>query len=369
MKLFRKLLYLDEGKGIEKGAPEKRAFFRFWEIFWLKKYKMMAVNLMYFVTNLIPMALAAFSYVIAVSLYFTLTSTSDKPVGEIISASPQAAQLYTMGLLFVTFFFTTIPIYAMGPTKAGFMYIIKSFVKREPCFIWFDFVSKTRSNAKLAIKASLINGFLGFLIMIDTAFVMAITTPGTVLESYFPGWMQFFSTLILICLSVLFYIMMLYIYPMIVTFKLTVRQLYRNAMLLAFIRWLPNLGMLIFNVVVIAVPLIFIDGIFSIIVTVFVYVVIGMGFMSFVNTFYTYPALKKYMIDNYKADKSRPAGTEASNEDNSGENAGADDAAIIPDWTPPSDSLEDIYGEDLDEVLTEDENIEEDDEGGEDDEG
>ncbi|MBE7066672.1 MAG: hypothetical protein E7385_03870 [Ruminococcaceae bacterium] len=368
MKLFRKLLYLDEGKGIEKGAPEKRAFFRFWEIFWLKKYKMMAVNLMYFVANLIPMALAAFSYVLAVSMYFTLTSTSEKTVGEIISSSPEAAQLYTMGLIFVTLFFTIIPVYAMGPCKAGFMYIIKSFVKREPCFIWYDFMTKTRSNANLAIKASLINGFLGFLIMIDMSFVLAITTPGAPLEQYFPGWMQFFSTLILICLTVLFLIMMMYIYPMIVTFKLTLKQLYKNAMLLAFIRWLPNLGMLIFNIVAIAVPLIFIDGIFSIIVTLFVYLIIGMGFMSFVNTFYTYPALKKYMIDNYKADKSRPAGEAAPSEDNAGENVADADDGIIPDWTPPSDSLEDIYGEDIDEVLAEDENIE-DDEGGEYNEG
>lgn len=349
MKLMRKILYLDEGKGIEKGAPEKRAFFRFWEIAWLKKYKLMAVNLMYLISNLIPTALAALSYMVAVSLYFTLTST-DKTMGEIISGSPEAAHLYTIGLVFTTMFFTILPVFAVGPTKAGFMYIIKSFVKREPCFIWYDFTTKTRSNAKLATKACLINAFLGFLIMIDTAFVMAITTPGTPLEQYLPGWMQFISTVVLICLSVLFLTMMLYIYPMIVTFKLTLKQLYKNAMLFAFVKWLPNIGIILVNIIMILIPLIFIDGIFSLIVSLFLYVIIGMGFMSFVNTFYTYPIIKKFMIDNYKADKSKPEGSEATQE----ESEEKEDDGIIPDWTPPSDTLEDIYGDETADVLADD---------------
>lgn len=360
MKIFRKLLYLDDGKGIEKGAPEKRAFFRFWEILWLKKYKLVAVNFMYFICNLIPMLLAAASYILSVSLYFTLTGKSMS-----VMNSPEGAHVYTIGLVFVTFFFTVIPIYSLGPCKAGFMYIIKSFVKREPCFIWHDYVTKTRSNAKLATKASIINGFIGFFIMIDTAFVMAITTPGAPLEQAFPGWVGFFSTLLLICLSVLFFTMMLYIYPMIVTFKLSLKQLYKNAMLFAFIKWLPNLGIVLLNVIMIAVPLIFIENLLaSLLLCVVVYAVFGMGFMSLVNTSFTYPYLKRFMIDNYKADKSRTE-EETSGEENKADEIRLDDGTIIPDWKPPVDTLEDLYGEDYDEVLTaDDEDLE-----GEEDEG
>lgn len=348
MKLFRKLLYLDDGKGIEKGAPEKRAFFRFWEIFWLKKYKLVAVNFMYFICNLIPMALAALSYMLSVSLYFTLVGKS------MIDAmkTPEGTHVYIIGLVFVTSFFTIMPVYSLGPCKAGFMYIIKSFVKREPCFIWHDYVTKTRSNVKLATKASIINAFLGFLIMVDTAFVLAITTRGAPLEQAFPGWVGFFSTLLLICLTVLFFTMMLYIYPMIVTFNLTLKQLYKNAMLFAFVKWLPNLGIVLLNAVIIVLPLLLFDLIPALLLSVVVYVAIGMGFMSLVNTSFTYPVIKKFMIDNYKADKSKN-GEETPSEETKTDEIRLDDGVIIPDWKPPVDTLEDLYGEDYDEVINE----------------
>ena len=41
---------------------------------------------------------------------------------------------------------------------------------------------------------------------------------------------------LLIFLTALFLVMSMYIYPMIVTFRLTLKQLYKNAMLFAFIK-------------------------------------------------------------------------------------------------------------------------------------
>ena len=114
-----------------------------------------------------------------------------------------------------------------------------------------------------------------------------------------------------------------------------------------------SIGIVLLNVVMIAVPLLFIKNLLAaLLLCVVVYAVFGMGFMSLVNTSFTYPYLKRFMIDNYKADKSRTE-EDTTAEENQTEEIRLDDGNIIPDWKPPVDTLEDLYGEDYDDVLNE----------------
>ena len=103
----------------------------------------------------------------------------------------------------------------------------------------------------------------------------------------------------------MFFAMNLYIYPMMVTFRLTLKQVYKNAAIFALIKWLPNLAILLLTAASILIPLLFIDGYFAFIVSILLYVLIAPAFMSFLHTFYVYPTLKFYMIDNPNADKSQ----------------------------------------------------------------
>ena len=108
--------------------------------------------------------------------------------------------------------------------------------------------------------------------------------------------------------------MTMYMYPMIVTFKLTLKQLYKNAMLFAFLKWFPNLGILILDAILVFIPLFFINGNWSLYVSLLLYATIGIAFIGFINMSYTYPTIKKCLIDNYKADKSISEGDSDSNE-------------------------------------------------------
>ena len=74
MKLFNSNRYTKEGKGIDKDKPEKKPFFKFWEIVWFKRFKLIALNFMYFIPNLIAAALAGLSYYTATSLFYTLSN-------------------------------------------------------------------------------------------------------------------------------------------------------------------------------------------------------------------------------------------------------------------------------------------------------
>lgn len=305
MDLFKKI-YLKEGKGIDKDQPEKRAFFRFWEIAWFKRYKLMAINLLYVLTNLIPIVLAAASYIVSVAFYFTVTYGISVTQAIEQSARPEGAKwLFLAGLFFVTALFTLVPIFSSGPCYAGLTFITRSFVKREPVFLWTDFRGKTRSNRSLAIKVMLINALVGFVMMIGVAFYLSCSGLNSNLAGLLPPWFLYVVVAVVVFAFFLFFSMNLYIYPMVVTFRLTLKQAYKNAMIFAVIRWLPNLGILLLTAACIAVPLLLINGMYAFIISLLLYVLLAPAFMSFLHTFYVYPTLKRYMIDNPKADKSQ----------------------------------------------------------------
>ncbi|MFR1519229.1 MAG: hypothetical protein ACLSVG_10755 [Clostridia bacterium] len=312
MKLFNSNRYTKEGKGIEKDKPEKKPFFKFWEIVWLKRFKLIALNFMYFIPNLIAAALAGLSYFTATSLFYTLSN--QKTIAESAEAAENTAtilgtefgtELFTKTLLFIVIFFTVLPIFAAGPFQSGMTYILRCFTKREPCFLWTDYTSKTRSNLKLSIQASVINAIAGFFIILDFAVYFALSSTTSAAKGVFPNWMLTLSLIVLIFLTVLFLVMSMYIYPMIVTFRLTLKQLYKNAMLFAFIKWLPNIGIVLLDAALVFLPLFFINGAWSLYISLFLYAAVGITFIGFINISYTYPVIKKCLIDNYKTDKSQ----------------------------------------------------------------
>lgn len=308
MNLFKKL-YLKEGKGIEADEPEKRAFFRFLEILWLKRFKLVAVNFLYFLCNLIPTVLAGVGYILSVSFYFSLTFGVSVTQGIAESSNPDGAKvLYMMGLVFVTVFFNAVPVFSAGPFRAGLTFITRSFVKREPVFLWTDYTAKTRSNRKLALQTMLINAGIGIVLMLAVAFYLSCSRRDSRIGALLPSWMLYLTTAVVVFSFFLFLSMNLYLYPMIVTFRLTLKQLYKNAMIFAVIRWLPNLGILLLTAAMVLVPLLFVNGYFAFILSLVLYAGIGLAFFSFLHTFYVYPTLKKYMIDNPNADKSAQNG-------------------------------------------------------------
>lgn len=303
---FKRIVYGKEGPDIQKDEPEKRPFFKFWEIFWNKRFKLVGINFIYFVCNLLSTALAAVGYVLAVSFYFTLTrgiSVMDAIAGS--EHPDQARVMYYMGLAFVAIFFNLIPIFSAGPFRAGLTFITQSFVKREPVFLWHDYIAKTRSNLKLSIQVMIINGLIGFWDMMLFAFYMACSAKGSNMEGVMPNWLLFVSAAVAIFTTVILMAMNLYIYPMIVTFKITLKQLYKNAIIFALIKWLPNLGILLLTAAMVLLPLLLINGYFAFIVSFLLYALLGMSFTSYLHTFFVYPTIKKYMIDNPAADKSK----------------------------------------------------------------
>ena len=304
MRLFNSDRFTRPGKGVDKNAKPKPPFIRFFIVLWNKLSKLSGINFIYFITCIIVMIVAGAAFAGAAALYDSFDASVD--LGRVISEDPAARDIYYKAILFFVIFFTSIPVFSSGPFYAGFTFIIKSFYKEEPVFLWHDFVTKTRSNLSLGLKVMFINLFCALLIMLNTAAYMVVANPSNpAFSGRFPWIILFLIALVTIFLAALLVMLNLFLYPMMVTFNVTLKQLYKNSFVLCMVKWLPSLGIILLDALLVAVPVILLPT-YNYIVFVallVLYAAILPGFIGLINMFYVYPIFKKYMIDNAAADK------------------------------------------------------------------
>lgn len=308
MGLFKSDKYTKPGAGIEKNEKQKRPFFRFFEVLWRKKYKLIGINLIYVLMNFVSVLLVCGVFYGAVGLYGTFCGDSNW-VADFFATGQSS--LYFKFMLFFAVFLTSVPLYAVGPLQAGFTFIMKSFVKEEPCFLWHDYISKARSNRKLAWQVSLINGIAATILIINYAAYLVISDPSGPFAGAIPKAVLFAVALVIIALFMILVMMNLYMYHMMVTFRVTLKQLYKNSFILVLMKWLPNLLMLVFEGILVGLPIfLIVTKYFDFIVGILLYVFVTPAFIGFLNNFYIYPTIKKYLIDNPNADRTKHDETE-----------------------------------------------------------
>lgn len=252
MKLFSSDRYTKPGPGVEKNEPKKPAVVRFFMTLWNKKYGIIGVNFFYVFCNILTVALVALLFNGCISLYNVFNP--DARLLETIASSDGANDLYFKLMFFFTILFTSVPVFAFGPFQAGFTFILKSFVKEEPCFLWHDYITKTRSNFGVALKTSVINAAAAVIIMMNATAYFVIADPQSKTYSGIPFFMLFLIAAVIIFFAFLLTMMCMYMYHMIVTFNITLKQLYRNAFMLVMVKWLPTLLIFLLDCVIVGLP-------------------------------------------------------------------------------------------------------------------
>lgn len=306
MKLFSYDKYMKPGKGVDKNEPPKPAIVRFFITLWTKKYKLMGVNFFYTVCNLLTVAFAFVLFSGCIGLY-SMFNPESNVLAMIASNENMARDLYFKFAMFFVILFTSVPVLASGPCQAGFTYILRSFVKEEPCFLWNDYITKSRSNFSLGLKVSLINGAAATILMLNATAYFVIADPTNEMYNNTPKFLLFMVAAVIIFLAFLLTMMSMYIYHMIVTFNISLKQLYRNAFMLVMVKWLPTLLIFLLDAAIIAIPLVFLPTYhYMVFVLILIcYMAFIPGLIGLINHFFVYPIIKKYMIDNVKADKSQ----------------------------------------------------------------
>ncbi len=293
------------GKGIDANAPEKRSFFRFFDIFFRKFWHFVRLNILYvvmciptFIIIFVLSSLISNSFFDASGVIDTLNS-----VGESMAAASESgttAEMYTSRL--VVFFdvlirfgfsFLFMAFWGMGPVSAGLAYVLRNWAREEHAWVWADFKDAAKSNFKQAA-----------VVFIVDVIVYIVYFSAYIFYSRAGGALAYVNYLLLIIL--LIYTMMhMYIYQLMVTFKLSLKDLYKNALIFAIGKAPSNLLYLFLMAVVNIGPIylaILLSGSFSLIVFVVVLLLellILQTLSAFIAAFGVNKKIQKYMLTQY----------------------------------------------------------------------
>ncbi|NLC45360.1 MAG: DUF624 domain-containing protein [Clostridiales bacterium] len=179
----------------------------------------------------------------------------------------------------ILFFLLLIPcLMIAGPSTAGMTYIVRRWARDEHAWVWSDFKDAWKENWKQGLIIMLINGVLLLLFNVNLQFYGAMVAENTLfLILYY----------MMIVLAVVIAMMNMFIFPLMVTYRLPIKHLLRNAFILTMVK-LP----FTFLVLIVAAALVVLSLIYLVSIPFFV---VGLTFPAFIVLSYVNWIFDKYI--------------------------------------------------------------------------
>lgn len=248
--------YAKEGPGVAKNAPKKRTFFAFMDIYGRKFWKLAIAGLLWAVTSL--------------------------------------------------------PLVTRGWADAGLTFITRNFSREKHAFIKEDFFETVKKNRKNALIIGIINLIVTGILIYNLLLLIPVMIPGVyalfgVAAKDIPAARDLSTMeMVILALSLMGYVtftwMKYYIPFLMITFKLTIKQVYKNAFLFAGANMKVNLlvsAILIAVYAVLVGILLLFPNIFVLAVVLVLGVSVVPAFRSFLIQYSIFPAIKRLIIDPY----------------------------------------------------------------------
>ena len=254
--------YESAGTGISKHAPKKTGFALFLDLLGRKFWQLAGLNLLYFM------------FFLPLMLVLTV-------ITHVSSAGPA---LGLIGVLVLTFMIL------IGPATAGLTRVMRCYLIEKHVYVVRDFFRGFRGNFK---KAAVV-GFIDCIVAMS-AFAAVEVYPGLATQL---GSQILYLPLIITYSFVLLVIMMnFYIYLMMVATSLSLKNLIKNSLMLAFVAMKRNLLtlLLVVLILVLMLPLL----LFALPVFMTLLPFYPAAFIAFVSCFRSYPIIQKYVINPY----------------------------------------------------------------------
>lgn len=223
--------YENAGKGVAKNGPRKKPFFRFWEIFARKFWKLFIVNMIY--------------------------------------------------VLFC------LPIVTFGPATAAMMHVMRKFYLEKPIFLWHEFVEAFKKNFRQSVGVGIVDAILIALI------VYALNFYDIRIQAATNDTGSFVLMAITLALAVYAFIAHFYIYLQIISLKLPMRAIVKNALILSVAGIKTNVIAMLTSLLFITLAVLFFP--YSTVALPF----IPFAWMGFTITFCSYPVIQKHIINPY----------------------------------------------------------------------
>ncbi len=256
--------YNKPGPGVEKDEPPKPRFFIFFEVLKRKFWHLIKINLLYVLCN-IPALLLAFA---VSSVYLQKVNLDNGGSND----------LYFR--LFVAAIMMFLSVITIGPVQAGFTYILRNYSREEHAFIWWDFKDNFIKNFKQGMIITGIDLVVMYVLGIALNFYI-----------YYQGILSIAASAFVFLSIVIYCIMHLYLYPMLVTVKLSIKNLYKNAFIFSILKLLPNMLFLVLNILIAYATF------YNPLIGVILYLLIIPTFVGLMNNFFVNPVIAKYVVE------------------------------------------------------------------------
>lgn len=266
--------YTKPGPGVPKDAPPKARILVFLEIMQRKFWNLIKINLMFNIFNIPAIILGMF---VALFLFPNIIPDALGDTDALVSDIFLKFILLSVMLC--------IPMITVGPAQAGFTYLLRNYCREEHAFIWGDFKDNALKNFKQSMIISAIDFFITILMLWSIRAYMLMGDGSIFLT---------IGTTLMIMMFIIFMLMHMYIYPMLVTFNLTTKQLYKNALIFSIIKLFPNIGVLLICLFIILLTFGMIIP-FGQIIGLILYAFLTVSLIGMITNFHVYPKLIKFM--------------------------------------------------------------------------
>ena len=225
-RLMNNYYYGKSGKGDYKrdDLPRNR-----WQLFWemlrirfsglFRLNLMTAVAFLPLIYVLVVMVNALFSHLVGLSEALADPEQAAQ-AAELVKNSPE--QIYS--LLFSALVMAIPAIAITGPVQAGMAWITRNWARDEHAFIWSDFKDAVKENWKQALGVSAITGFVPLVMLVCWQFYGSMAQSNSMLFVV--------PQVLTVALGIIWMMALVFMYPMMVTYKMNLRTVMRNSLLL-----------------------------------------------------------------------------------------------------------------------------------------
>ena len=225
-KLMNNYYYGKSGKGDYKrdDLPRNR-----WQLFWemlrirlsglFRLNLMTAIAFLPLIYVLVVMVNALFSHLVGLSEVVADPEQAAR-AAEVVKESPN--QIYS--ILFSALVMAIPAIAITGPVQAGMAYITRNWARDEHAFIWADFKDAVKENWKQALGVSVITGLAPIIMLVCWQFYGGMAQTSSMLYVV--------PQVLTMALGIIWMMALVFMYPMMVTYKMNLRTVIRNSLLL-----------------------------------------------------------------------------------------------------------------------------------------
>ena len=273
--------------------PPKKGAALYFDLFTRKFWNYIKLNMLYCLTSLLTFAFYwIFLVMFIIPIIFNIIpSEVFSELAELNKTSVEAIQseitlpLGAIGAVLLVVFF------GGGIFSAGYNYVLRNYARQENAFLLSDYFEHTKKNLGLAFFASLIDKVVICMTLFGLAFYFSLmkTTGNN---------FALLALILLIFVFETFAVMHAFTWTQIVTFKLNLKQIYKNAFLLSFGAGLRSIGYIVAMFIYSVVLFLFFIRFWTI--AALVIILIAISAFNLGGHLYSYPVIKKYMIDNNK---------------------------------------------------------------------